>query len=577
VPALSELLGIRVFYQAVFELALERLRPIPDGGPTRDDFARMLDLAPAQISEVILHLGSPTDSIVRDLAPVVAYFAGTGSGHELLSKIGQLDDEAALAALLGELAPEAGDSSALVSAARDAGSIPELRRQLGLDYARFNAVLREMGEPYEQIWNRPGHQHALQHYLDENREGIVDALRARFLHVFRDGSPLDDYVAVRELGSITPEEQWLDEFDIPPDDVLENHVQTWIRRYGEVPTDLDVLEPLAEVRKKNRAALKGTLERAAPLVEAWGRKNEVPIPVAWSMESAVSSIVGFAAGSGALDFDVWSGLDWVAWLARDGDWPEGMPISLDAAELGLTEADLDRAKDAEAAARQERARQRGIVNIDGEEFSAQRDGYDAIVAHVLGTLRSDLLSVGVRTASLAPMPEPVRSGAGGGGGGGRGGGGKGGPIRSTGLSKEQTAAIGLVGETIAYAWLREKYPDSCSPASWKSSYREAIGEPPGNDKLGYDFEIVLKSRTVRFEVKATAGTDTGFELGESQVVAARDCVRSARYEYRVLFICEALSAARRALFPLPNPMDPANASFFRFPGSGLTCTFKLTD
>jgi hypothetical protein len=569
VPALSELLGIRVFYQSVLELALERLRPIPDGGPTRDDYARMLDLAPAQIAEVFLHLGSPLDSIMRDLAPVVAYFAGVESGHELLSKLGHLDDEAALTAFLGMLAPEAGDPSDLVSAARAASSIPELRRQLGLNYARFNQALRDMGEPYEPIWNRAGHQQALQHYLEENRERILAGLRARFLRTFRSGSRLDRYVAVRELGSIGPEEQWLDDFDIPPDAVLESHVQSWIARHGEDPIGLDVLEPLAEVRKKNRAALKGAVELAAPLVEAWGRKNEVAISVAWSIDSAVSSIVESAAGSGALDFDVFSELEWVPWLARYGFWPGSMPVSLDASELGLTEADLVRAKDAEAAARQERVRQQGIVNIDGEEYSADRDGYDAIVAHVLGTVTHDLLSIGVRTASLARMPEPVSSGGGGSGGG------KGHSIRSPRLSKEQAAAIGLVGETVAYAWLGEKYPGSCSPASWKSSYREAIGEPPGNDTLGYDFEIVLKSRTVRFEVKATTGTDTRFELGESEVGAARDCVRSARYEYRVLFISEALDSERRSLFVLPNPMDPANASFFRFPGSGLTCTFKL--
>jgi hypothetical protein len=82
---------------------------------------------------------------------------------------------------------------------------------------------------------------------------------------------------------------------------------------------------------------------------------------------------------------------------------------------------------------------------------------------------------------------------------------------------------------------------------------------------------------VYFEVKATSGNDASFELSEREVGVARDCVRSSRYQYRVLFITDALDAERRALFVLPNPMDAANQSFFRFPGSGLTCTFKLDE
>jgi len=153
--------------------------------------------------------------------------------------------------------------------------------------------------------------------------------------------------------------------------------------------------------------------------------------------------------------------------------------------------------------------------------------------------------------------------------------GEGRAVRPQRLSDEQKAAIGLVGETVAYAWLSHRYPSVCSPSAWKSAYRETVGEPPGDDTLGYDFEIVLKTRTVYFEVKATAGTDTTFELGESEVGKARDCTRSSRFDYRILFVTQVLDAERRAFFVLPNPMDPANQSFFRFPGSGLTCTFKF--
>ena len=47
----------------------------------------------------------------------------------------------------------------------------------------------------------------------------------------------------------------------------------------------------------------------------------------------------------------------------------------------------------------------------------------------------------------------------------------------------QAAAIGLIGELVAYYWLKAKYKvgDEC----WKSTYRNAVfGGQEGNDSLG---------------------------------------------------------------------------------------------
>jgi hypothetical protein len=123
--------------------------------------------------------------------------------------------------------------------------------------------------------------------------------------------------------------------------------------------------------------------------------------------------------------------------------------------------------------------------------------------------------------------------------------------------------------------LHRHYPDVCSPASWVSSYRETIGEPPGNNSLGYDFKIPLSQTTLYFGVKATKGTDTRFDLGESEVVKAADCARRRRDDYRIIFIANALNADTRALYILRNPMDPRNQRFYRFPGAGLVCAFNL--
>jgi len=566
-PALCELLGIGD-YQSTVELALERWRQIAPAAPTVSDFARMLDLDPEAVAEVFSHVGAPIAVLARLIVPVVAYHAGTEAGHALL-RLEDLDDESALQAAAAQLAPDLPDPAFVLTSAAQCASVGDLRERLGLDYARFNLVLKELGSPYAPVHNATGHVQALEHYVQTHREQITTELRARFLDAFRAHQPLDDYIAIRDLRSVRPDTAWLDRFDIPPDDLLASHVALWIEQHGREPDTAVTLVEVAELRKQNHTTVAQVFADAKPLVGAWTRRHGLAVPPSWAKESAVPDLIAAASAAAFLDFECLTEADAINWLARLEHWPDGMPLSLDRSVLNLSDADLLGARDAGEDERRERARQLSLVRLDGDEFDATRDGYAAIVEHVNATLRDDLLRVGMAAASLAPIP--ARSP----GPGSRTRTGPGKPVRPTRLSKEQTSAIGLVGETIAYAWLSRRYPTECSSGAWKSAYCETIGEPPGDDTLGYDFEIVLTTRTVYFEVKATGGIDASFELSEREVGVARDCVRSSRYQYRVLFITEALDAKRRSFFVLPNPMDPTNAPFFRFPGSGLTCTFKL--
>jgi hypothetical protein len=105
----------------------------------------------------------------------------------------------------------------VVTSAAQCTSVGDLRERLGLDYARFNAVLKDLGSPYAPVHNQTGHAQALEHHVQMHREQITTGLRARFLDAFRGHQPLDDYVAIRDLRSVQPDPAWLDNFDIPPD------------------------------------------------------------------------------------------------------------------------------------------------------------------------------------------------------------------------------------------------------------------------------------------------------------------------------------------------------------------------
>ncbi len=570
-PGVCELVGIAPYEDAIGR-ALEKLIAMGVATPTVADFAQALDLDPGRVGEVISQHGESIDTLIATIAPVIACVLGHAEALALLAKTGAIDDDASLERVLEVLLGDAAtlDVKQLVTAARVAGSLDDLRRTLGIDFAQFNAALRDLGGDYQPIRNDAGHAQAVRHYVDAHREELLHALRGRFLRAFDDGEPLDAYVKNRELGGLGPDPAWLDDFDIPPDELIGKHAARWIEGFGEAPLRrTDSLLPLDTLRPANRDVVASTASLATQCVLAWSRKHNSIAPDLWQSEDPEGAVLDEALRSGQLDFEQLDQRAVIGLLLRRGHWPEAMPPSLDLAALGLEAADLEQEQDAEAQERRERLELRRRISVDGQSFSAERNGYVALADHVRSTIRPDLLTAGRRFARLGFMPEltpasrerPARA--------------KGLIVRSPSMSDHQTKAIGLVGETVAYEWLRHRYPDVCTPASWKSAYCETIGQPAGDDTLGYDFEIALKTVTIFFEVKATSGTATVVELGESEVGKARDCTRSDRFDYRIAFITDALDADRRQIFILPNPMDPANRDYFRFPGSGLTCAFRI--
>jgi hypothetical protein len=252
-------------------------------------------------------------------------------------------------------------------------------------------------------------------------------------------------------------------------------------------------------------------------------------------------------------------------LARFGIWPADMPPTHDLAALGLPPTD-DKGASTKDRDREERRRKRRIIELDGQEFSAEELDLGRLVAYISENPGSGVLKASLRKSRLAVMPEvpPKPSGT----------------SQSTSnrrknrLSDEQKTATGLVGELAAFAWLERAYSDVFSPDCWVSSYREIAGHPPGNDDLGYDFAVPLKSQIIFFEVKSTRGDEMQFELTEAEAGNARDCARTSRADYRVLWVPHVLDTEWRSLHVLPNPMDPAARHLYRFPGTGLLCKFQ---
>ena len=96
----------------------------------------------------------------------------------------------------------------------------------------------------------------------------------------------------------------------------------------------------------------------------------------------------------------------------------------------------------------------------------------------------------------------------------------------------------------------------------------------GDDGLGYDFRVPLRSITLFFEVKASKGSSMEIDLGESQIRFAQKNTQQ-KDPFRILYIPDVLDSSRRRVYILPNPFGEKGRDFFRVVGSGLRFRFQL--
>ena len=257
-----------------------------------------------------------------------------------------------------------------------------------------------------------------------------------------------------------------------------------------------------------------------------------------------------------------------------------MPVSTDLATLGLEESDVDSSQSAAEKKQLDRRRQRTLISFARRELSALESGYQDIVKAVQASLgiATGILAATDKQADLAiqdePAPPASRS---------RGGGTRRPTAADEVMSDEQRRAVGLIGELLAYEWLKQHYQrthrlaltDSC----WVSfNGTRALGIGATSDDFGFDFRVELRSTRHYWEVKATSGDTQLLELGPTELAAAQRFQRDRADRYRILYITNALEPAAAKLHVLPNPFSRQGAPAYRVVGGGsVKYKFELKD
>jgi len=571
--ALLELLGQERF-KAEVSLTIRDLSTEPDqpiSRPTNAELAEVLRAPEEQITELESAVFGAVAGIVARLRHVTPVFWGDAALEPFSESLTAAYSRDDVRQVLAELCGDEAEANAILAAASDTWDANSLRLRLGVKLADFNAALARYFPSVALVDNGAAQAEEFDIRRRQRNSELVDWVRQARIERFDAGEIQTDWLELRDLAFLERDPDWATTMDEVSQHLLDVCVdEQMAARVGPRPAATHTLPDFEIVRTANGRALRERLTEAHRVVTAWCDRENAVTPAVWTAETFGGDLRQKLEGVGALDFRELSDSALATWLSRIGAWPTGMELSVVAAVHGLSHEDLHTQDKARFDAKAEKARAARRVKFQGVDVDLDMS-MSALVDRVSRFLESNPRSLesAYRTSSLVE----VRDGKGKGGGGG-GTGGKNGGVITNHLSNEQTGAIGLAGEMVAFHWLKNRDPSGVVDAScWKSSNSRLVIEGvTGNDSLGYDFEVPRRGGSVMYEVKATTADAGMIELGETEVRCAQQFARSDRW--RLLIVEDVLSTTPR-LHMLPNPFRHESRSLFGFVGNSLRLRFRL--
>ena len=530
--------------------------------PTEAEYAYAIQ---ADLDEVREHLAAyrHDDSHKIELVvPLVAYHVGVENARELAPKLSN-SGFTQWFSLIGGYLPE-GKVHELMAAIEKTEDLAVLRKDLKLDYARFNRVLVELGRG--SLTSESELRRLFNLWKSDLRQQLSDRLRRHFAPTFNDHAAFTPYAELRSLDFMTFNEVWGETHEtLHRKDVAVHADHVFTKTFGEDPGG--ELPELETIRKANRKAVAMVAERAKPLLRA-----VAPNWVSPEWNSSAAEIAAILDRAGLLDFHQVDETEIIALMVRVGLWPEGLAKTLDLAIHGLSGDDLDREKSRAAEQQVEEQRRRNRVEFAGNEFYAGDTEFASLFASVVHAAFAEgdwqnRSKTGL--VSITIQPESGNSGAGkfGGKGGGR---------LASKPSEAVRAAIGLAGELLAYEYLKRKHRNHFSDECWVSENRTSLYPESGDDSQGYDFRVNTVQTEWLYEVKATPGDACEFELSDNEYRVAVSAQADRSRRYRILFVQYAFDPSLCRILELPNPTAEAGKSRFRVIGrSSQRMRFEL--
>lgn len=535
--------------------------------PSKQDYQSICRKGSAAVEESLRSLRQIVERIKESLIPVIRAITVDDTFEKFVEETVEIDSEEKLVTLLHGYQDKISiDVDTILDICRRNDSLNSIRCELGIELAKFNNALRTLGSPYRVLDFSEDQSMEFKSFVNKNRTTIFDSLRGAFLQKFDANEPLDIYIAARELQGLEASSEWAEIYDRVPEDDMTALINVWLASHAASPLhEVISIEDMSfeECRAANREHLRKLIITGWSTLSAWCRINKKEIPTPWRVRSEAPQALGSIAHSkGWLDFRMLDEVASIKRLRMEKVWPDGMPPILARHELGLSLTEIDAAAEEELNLKREKARLANIIEVGDKELSIDQSDLPDVLDELL-TLFEENSELWSKHHRVAPLDKTKANTPKGGSGGGSGGG------APRGLPPGQKSAIGLLGEKLAFEWLKRKYPTLVSEECWVSKNRELVLQSgPGDDLLGYDFIIEHTNYVTYYEVKATMGDNPFFRMGPTEVEAAIKYRHDGKNRFRILFIERVTEPDKTRIHLLPNPYSEQYRDRFRLVTKG---------
>jgi hypothetical protein len=439
-----------------------------------------------------------------------------------------------------------------------------IRREQGLDYARFNKALTALGRP--RLSSLAELQRQFEVWKLDLSPAFLDRIRRSMKPRLAEPGALASYAAYRKLDFLTFDERWEDTHEaLEREDVRDRADQLLLPLLGADPGGS--LPEREALRIANRRTIAVFAKNAARILLALPNTT---LDQAW--KTGPHEVAAAADRSGALDFALLEAGEVIVTLARAGLWPQNVEQTLDLKALGLKPEDLDAQERARLAAAREEVVRRSSITFGGETYDTTASDFAARFAGVADTLfgtsdwraRTRLRPVSLKVIPESPDAEP------------RGGEGRGGSKRNIQRLPEPIRhAMGLAGELLAFQYLKVRHRERFSDSCWVSENRASLFPEAGDPTHGFDFRVPTTETEWVYEVKATTGEATEFELTDNEYRVAAQAAAERGRRYRILLVQHVFDLDRCRVLELPNPAGQGRTNFKIVGRSSVRMTFEL--
>ncbi|MEQ8229680.1 MAG: DUF3883 domain-containing protein [Rhodospirillales bacterium] len=559
-PAITKLVGAR---RNTLETMLTRLIRYgfrgSEAGPTNEQYGRAIQREVAIVRDHFAATQGGLDRRVRTLLPIVYYIAGDDVARQLSEAYSKLGPLLHLRKWLDENLGES-SAEAVWTAVDETDDQASLRRRLGFDFSKYNAILADLGYPV--LNDEEDFRRLFEVYLNELRPHLVDRVRRRYFETFRKGESLDGYVEHRKLDFVLFDPAWpltIEELD-----------RSFIERYASEMAESvlgrdDYTIELPDLRRlsaANQRLALATQPRMANLVRAWCRKNSQERPPLMDPADA-QPLVKALEQAGLFDFERLLPEQLPALCNRIRAWPRGMAETLELTELSLTEEDLDFEEREAREARRRAEIDRRSVMFGGTSLDTGAPSF----AQEFANLADRALSSGTEwlTRSRPPRLE-IQEQPEGAHGGRKGGGGS---VKSRRRGDQPPEpirrAMGIASEYLAREYLLQRHPREMTDRCWVSENRSFFCSDgqTGDDSLGYDFRVVTARNEWLYEVKSALDEGGEFELTARELEIAGSAARDRKRRYRILYVPFVFDPARWRVLMLQNPVGETTRNRFK--------------